>query len=187
MVAIAVFTLFAGAAIRTWTTLETSALTVKVYAQRQNDQMRALDYVKRDIRRASNIDIYQGATLVTTVGTVGNELRVTLPIYYTDSRLEDDAMGASVANVPTLAGANVNYGATMIVRYYVLNGAVIRNEAGTAVTIGDAPGAFSLGFAKQASGEILSSVTFNQPVSCWNNRLLTRSVSILSGQRTQLH
>src|SRR5437762_7444725 len=98
----AVFCIFAAALLATWVALGTSAMNTTSYAQRQNDQMRVFDYLKRDIRRASNIDIYNGATLVTDT-SFGTELRLTIPDYYADSREDDNASGANTPNTPTLS------------------------------------------------------------------------------------
>ena len=125
LVAMAVFGFFSAALLGPWTALQTSAVNTTAYAARQNDQMRAMDYVKRDVRRASAVDIYSGGALVTG-STFGSELRLTIPDYYTDSREEDNAIGASTPATPSLSGTNVTYGSALTVRYYVTNGALIR-------------------------------------------------------------
>ena len=103
LVAMGVFSTFAAALLTTWIALQTSAMNMTAYAQRQNDQMRIIDYLKRDVRRASKIEIYNGATLVT--GTAfGSELRVTIPDYYADSREEDNAIGSRTPATPTEIG-----------------------------------------------------------------------------------
>jgi prepilin-type N-terminal cleavage/methylation domain-containing protein len=185
LVAMGVFGLSAAALLTMWTALANSAMNMTAYAQRQNDQMRGLDYLKRDIRRASKIEIYNGATLVTGT-TFGNELRLTIPDYYVDSREEDNAVGSRVAATPALTSGNVSYGAALDVRYYVSNGAVIRKEAGTTRIVADAAGAFTLSFRRETSGEIRSRVFFNQLLRSGSNRTLRRQVDILSGQRSQL-
>lgn len=185
LVAMSVFGMFAAALMTTWTALQTSAMNTTAYTQRQSDQMRVCDYVKRDVRRASNVEIYNGGTLVT--GTAfGSELRLTIPDYYADSREEDNAIGSSTPNTPSVTGGNVTYGSTLTVRYYVLNGAVIRNESGISRIVADAAGAFTLSFCTEASGLIRSRVLFDQRMRSGSNRMLHRQVDLLCGQRSQL-
>lgn len=185
LVAMGVFGMFATALLTTWSALQTAAINTTAYAQRQSDQMRVCDYLKRDIRRASNIAVYNGLTLVT--GTAfGSELRLTFPDYYADAREDDNAIGASTPSTPALATGNVTYGSTLTVRYYVLNGAIVRNESGTSRTLADAAGAFTVSFSKETSGLIRSRVLFNQRMRSGTNRTLRRQVDLLCGQRSQL-
>jgi prepilin-type N-terminal cleavage/methylation domain-containing protein len=189
LVAIAVFGIFSAALLTTWSALQTSALNTTSYAQRQNDQMRITDYLKRDIRRASVVAIYNGATLVTIPGVFGTELRLTIPDYYADSREEDNAHGSRTPITPTLTGGNVTYGAALNVKYYVLNGAIIREEAGAVRTVADSAGAFILSFSREPSPslEIRSRVHFEQRMRRSGNQKLSRDVDVLCGQRSQLH
>ena len=185
LVAMGVFGMFAAALLMTWTALQTSAMNTTAYAQRQSDQMRVCDYLKRDIRRASNVAIYNGATLVG--GTAfGSELRLTIPDYYTDSREEDNAIGSSTPGTPALASGNVTYGSALTVRYYVSTGAIIRSEAGTNRTLADSAGGFALSFCKDTSGLIRSRVVFDQRMRSGTNRMLRRQIDLLCGQRSQL-
>lgn len=185
LVAMGVFGVFSAALMTTWTALHTNAVNATAYAQRQNDQMRVADYLKRDIRRASVVEIYNGATLVTGTNS-GTELRVTLPDYYADTREEDNAIGSRTPNAPTLSGTTVSYGGTMVVRYYVLNGAVIRDEAGTPRTIATAVGAFLLSFRREATGDVRSQVFYNQPMRGSGSRLLRRQLDVLGRPRSDL-
>ena len=185
LVAMGVFGMFATALMTTWTALQTSAMNTTAYAQRQSDQMRVCDYLKRDIRRASNVAIYNGATLV--AGTAfGSELRLTIPDYYADSREEDNAIGSRTPNTPTVTSGNVSYSGTLTVRYYVLGGAIVRNESGTSRTLADSAGAFTLSFRTDTSGLIRSRVIFDQRMRSGTNRTLRRQVDLLCGQRSEL-
>lgn len=185
LVATGVFGLFVGGLLTTWTALQTSAVNTTTYARRQNDQMRVIDYLKRDIRRASAIEIYDGGTLVT--GTAfGNELRLTLPDYYSDSREEDDSFGPRTPTTPTVTGSDVSYGTALTVRYCVTNGAIVREESGMARTVADAAGAFEISFSRETSGQVRCRVIFDQPMRSGGNRKLRREVDVLCGQRAQL-
>lgn len=185
LVGMGIFGVFSAALIIAWTALQANAVNAATYAQRQNDQLRTLDYIKRDIRRASSVQIYSGATLVTGTNA-GTELRLTIQDYYADSREEDNAVGTNTANSPALSGTNVTYGTAMTVRYYVLNGAIVRNEGGTSRTIGDAAGAFVLSFRREASGDVRSQVFYNQPMRGPGKRVLRRQVDLLCRERSNL-
>jgi prepilin-type N-terminal cleavage/methylation domain-containing protein len=177
--------IFAAGLMTTWTALGTSVVNTTAYAERQNDQMRVFDYLKRDIRRATSVGIYSGGVLVTGTN-FGDELRLTIPDYYTDSREEDNAIGPRVASTPTLTSGSVTYGALLTVRYFVSNGAVIRDESGTLRTLADSAGAFTLSFSNDASGLVRCRVFFNQLLRSGSGRVLRRQVDILCGQRAQL-
>jgi type II secretory pathway pseudopilin PulG len=180
-----VFGIFSAGLVLAWTALQANAVNATSYAKRQADQMRVVDYLKRDIRRASAVAIYNGATLVTGTNS-GTELRVTIPDYYSDPREEDNAIGLSIPNAPTLTGSTVSYGGTMVVRYYVTGGAITRDEAGTLRTIADAAGVFSLSFNRDAVGDVLSRVSYNQPMRGSGSRILRRQVDIRCRQRSEL-
>lgn len=185
LIAATVFGMFTAALMTTWTALAASAANTTAYAQRQNDQMRILDYLKRDIRRATAVAIYSGGTLVT--GTAfGDELRLTIPDYYADSREDDVANGPSTANAPVLAGGNVTYGTPMTVRYYLSNGAVIRDESGVTRAVTDSAGVFTLSYSADVSGLIRCRVLLNETMRSSGNRALRRQVDVLCGQRAQL-
>jgi prepilin-type N-terminal cleavage/methylation domain-containing protein len=184
IVGMGVFGIFSAAVAIVWVALQASAVNTAAYARRQNDQMRVVDYVKRDLRRATSVQIYNGVTLVSGTSP-GTELRVVLPDYYADTREEDNLLGTNTPNAPALAGTNVSYGATTTVRYYVSGGAVIRNEGGRLRTLGDADGAFVLSFRRETNGEIRSTVTYTQPMRR-SSRVLRRQLEILSLPRTDL-
>jgi hypothetical protein len=163
----------------TWSTLSYTGLNTTAYARRQNDQMRVLDYLKRDIRRATAVQIYSGTTLITDTTTLGTELRLTMPHYYTDSREEDNAIGTKTTTAPSVTSGTVSYGSPFTVRYYVTAGAVIRNEAGTLRTIADSAGAFTVSFKKETTGAYRCRVFYDQPMRSGTARTLRRQVDIL--------
>ena len=186
LIGTAAFGLISTALLTTWSALQFSAMNMTSYARRQNDQTRVVDYLKRDIRRASSVAIYNDATLVTGTTTWGNELRVTIPDYYADAREEDNAIGTNTPNTPALTGGDVSYGIAMTVRYYVLNGTVIRDEAGTTRTVADAAGTLTLSFKHETSGDIRTQVVLAQPMRGGSSRFLNRTIVTLCGQRSQL-
>lgn len=186
IVAAGVFSIFAAAIMTSWAALGTSALNTTTFAQRQSEQMRVLDYLKRDIRRSSSVAIYNGATLVSGTNNYGGKLQLTMQHYYADTRQEDDYLGSRTANTPTLSGSNVVYGTPFTVQYYVSNGAILRNEAGTIKTICSAAGGFTLSFCNDTTGLIRCRVGYSQTLRSGGNRTLARTVDILCGQRSQL-
>lgn len=185
LVAMAVFGVFMAGLLQVWTSLTYNGINTAAYAARQNDQMRVLDYLKRDIRRASGVEIYNGATLVTDTTTFGTELRLTIPDYYADTREEDNTFGTRTANAPVAkagtAGApsTVSYGTVLALRYYVVNGAPVRNEAGTVRTVGSTAGAFALSFKRETTGAIRCRVFFDQAMRGGTTRTLRRQLDTL--------
>lgn len=186
LVAMAVFGLFMGGALTVWNSLGSTALNTISYAQRQNDQMRVLDYLKRDIRRATRVDLYNGATLVTGTTTFASELRLTIPDYYSDSRQEDNAIGPKTPNAPVVTAGVVSYGTPLTVSYYALNGSSVRSEAGTVRTVADSAGAFALSFKRETSGAIRCRILFDQPMRGGRSRTLRRQVDTLCVPRSEL-
>ena len=185
MIALAVFGVFGTVLLTSWTGLQTDAMNTTAYSLRQNDQMRVSDYLKRDIRRATTIAIYNGATLVTGANNYGSTLQLTLPNYYTDTRKEDDSHGTRVANFPSYASKKITYGTAVTVKYYVLNGAVIRSEGSAVRTIADAAGGFTLSFCTDTTGLIRSQINFSQRMRSGTNRNLIRQVSFLAKNHIQ--
>lgn len=179
LVGLGVFGVLMTALLRFWISLTYTGLNTTSYATRQNDQMRVLDYLKRDIRRASAVEIYNGAALVTDTITFGNELRLTIPDYYSDSREEDNAIGTKVTNVPDDSSGKVAYGTDLTVSYSVSGGAAVRTEAGAPRTLGSAAGAFALSFKNETSGAIRCRVLFDQPMGGSSTRKLRRQVDTL--------
>jgi type II secretory pathway pseudopilin PulG len=186
LVAMGIFTLFMGGLLATWITVTSSAVNTTAYARRQNDQMRVLDYVKRDIHRATSVEIYDGATLVTDATTFGNELRLTIPDYYADALEDDSAFGAKTTNQPNIVAGVVAYGAGFTVRYYSLGGAGVRNEGGAETAIADAAGAFMFSFKREPDGAIRTRVFYDQLMTGGGNRTLRRQVDALCVPRIAL-
>ncbi len=205
LVAMAVCGVLMTGLMTTWASLSYTGLNTTAYATRQNEQMRVLDYVKRDICRATALEIYNGATLLTSASTTsstssistnatsltrddvtsavnptfGTELRLTMPGYYSDTREEDNAIGTKTTNQPTITEGTVTYGTPITVRYYTVGGAVIRKEGGTERTIASATGAFAVSFNRETSGAIRCRVFYDQPMRGGSARTLRRQVDTL--------
>lgn len=185
IIGLAVAGVFMALLLRMWMSLTFTGMNTTAYATRQNDQMRVLDYLKRDIRRATAVEIYDGATLVTSTSVFGNELRLTIPGYYSDTREEDNAIGPKATNAPSVTAGSVAYGAALTVRYFASGGAVVRDESGTPRTVAGAAGAFALSFAKETSNAIRSRIVFDQPMRGGTARTSRRQVDNLCVPRAE--
>ncbi|MCE9609491.1 MAG: type II secretion system GspH family protein [Chthoniobacter sp.] len=181
IVAMSVFSIFMAGLMVSWTAVQTTAVKALAYSQLQNDQMRVLDYLKRDLRRATKVEIYNGATLVTDTTTFGSELRLTIPDYYADSREEDNTHGPKTPTQPTMPDTSICYGTALTVRFFSLNGAALREEAGISRTVGAATGAFTLSFKNETDGSIRCRVGFLQ-----GRGTLRRQLEVLCSPRYRL-
>ena len=134
MVAVGIFSIFALALLAMWSALATTSLNTISYSQTENDQMRAFDYLKRDIRRATTVAIFNGSHAGDPRrGQLGEPPCESSPCRNTntDTRQEDDAIGPRAVYTPTLSGSSVTYGTPFTVQYYISNKvAIIRNECG---------------------------------------------------------
>lgn len=186
LVAMAAGGLFLSGLLAMWNALGSTALNTTAYAQRQNDQMRVLDYLKRDIRRATTVELYDGATLVTGTTAFATELRLSIPDYYADSREDDNAIGTKDPVAPAVTDGVVEYGTALTVRYFAQGGAVVRNEAGAARTVAAAAGAFVLSFKRETNGAVRCRLIFDQPLRSGSARKLHRIVDTLCLPRSEL-
>lgn len=186
LVAMAVGGLFLSGLLAMWNVLGSTALNTTASAQRQNDQIRVLDYLKRDVRRATTVALYNGSIVVTDTTTFASELLLTIPDYYADSREDDHAIGTRDAVAPAVTAGVVAYGTPLTVRYYALGGAVVRNEAGISRTVAAAAGAFVLSFKQETTGAVRCRVVFDQPLRSGSARKLHRMVDTLCLPRSEL-
>ena len=183
--ALAVFGIFSTVLLTSWTGLQTDAMNTTSYSIRQNEQMRVMDYIKRDIRRASAISILNSGVTVTGANNYGTVLQLTLPGYYSDTRSEDDAHGTRVANSPTYTAKVVAYGTPLTVQYYSFNGALLRSEGGVLRTLAPATGNFAASFCVDTTGLLRTQLVFDQRMRIGTTRTLRRQVDFLSDRHTQ--
>lgn len=175
-----------AAVVATWTSLFSASADVTVFAERQSDQSRALDYLKRDLRRALTVQVYNEGSLVMGTGSSGNKLVLTVPDYYSDTEEEDNPFAAKAPNTPTYEDDKITYGATLTVEYYAFGGAIYRKEGDTRKTITDSGGAFVLTFSSQSNGSYRVRVFYDQPVGIGGSRTLRRQVDHLCWPRSAL-
>ena len=186
LAAAAAFGLFAAALLTTWTTLATNSMNTLSYCQNENDQLRCFDYLRRDIRRATSVAIYNGATQVTGVNNWGTTLKLTMPQYYSNALQEDDTSGGRATNTPTISSGVVTYGTPFTVQYYISNGVIVHNENNVIRNISDGGSIDTLSFSLDSSGLIRCRVSYTQAMRSGSNRKLARQVDILCGQHTTL-
>lgn len=175
LVAMSVFGLFMSGLLAMWSSLGMTALNTTSYAQLQNDQLRVLDYLKRDIRRATKVELYDGGTLVTASNVAAPQLRLTVPDYYADTREEDNTSAGRSTNPPTLAAGEVVYGTALGVRYHATGGVALREEGGVLRRLSNA-GGFAVSFVRETSGAIRCQVLFDGRMRGSGNRRLQRRV-----------
>jgi hypothetical protein len=90
------------------------------FADAQSDQLRVMDFIEMDLRRATAVTITSGATPLT----------LTRPNYY------QTVNGRKQARLPTKSGLKVQYDTTSVTTTYTLQGKkLIRTEGGVATTI----------------------------------------------------
>ena len=126
-VALGVSSLIFAALIFAGATLRRSFTAADQYSQATNDQMRAIDYITRDLREAWTI----------TVSADAQTLTITLPDCYNNYDADGNPTGnpwdPSDTNLkaPTVSGATVNYGdptKPITVSYYVSNQKIVRQQ-----------------------------------------------------------
>jgi type II secretory pathway pseudopilin PulG len=186
LVGMGVCGMFAAGLLVVWSSLSFAALNTTSFSSLQNDHMRVLDYMKRDIRRATKVELLEGATLVTSTGIFVSQLRLTIPDYYADTAEEDASFASKTGNTPVVTNSAVTYGTPFTVRYYTLAGAGIRRESGISRTLADAAGGFAFSFLRETSGAIRCRVAFDQTLRGSSNRKLRRTVETLCVPRSEL-
>lgn len=118
------------------------------FAESQADQIRALDYIEMDLRRAQTVTLASGSTPIT----------VTLPNYY------QTVSNRKVARDPVKSGPYVQYGTgTVTVTYSLQGNNLIRTEAGVAKTI--ATSIASLPQPTRSGNTVTTTVTFTSPLT----------------------
>jgi Tfp pilus assembly protein PilW len=112
--------LILAAVVTAGVALQRSYAAVELYSTTEDDQLRVLDYIAMDCRRANSVFV------------AGNVLTLTLPVYYNSSN-------SNAANQPTLTTGLISYGPTgaSVTVNYQQSGStftrevVIKNSSGT--------------------------------------------------------
>lgn len=126
------------------TTLQRNFAAATQYAEAQTEQVRVLDFIETDLRRATAITLSTGSTPLT----------LTLPNYY------DTVGGRKVPRLPTKSGKKIQYGAgTVAVSYSLQGNRLIRTEGGVGTTIASSVQTFPA--PVRVGNTITTTVTFN--------------------------
>jgi hypothetical protein len=111
-------TLILAAVVAAGVALQRSYAAVELYSNTEGDQLRVLDYIAMDCRRANSVSV------------AGNVLTLTLPVYYNSSN-------SNAAYQPTLTTGLLSYGSGSVTVNYQQSGStftrevVIKNSSGT--------------------------------------------------------
>lgn len=105
--------------------LQNTFAAIEGFGSAQSDQMRALDYVIRDVRRAQSI----------TVTTSPPVLTLVVPDYI------DPSSGLPLA--PSISGDAITYGGTTTVTYSLSGSNLVRDQGGTRLVVARTVTAFA--------------------------------------------
>lgn len=130
-------------------TLQKSYAAVEAYATAESDQLRILDYIAMDCRRATTAQV-----VASPVNSAANALKLTLPAYYSTTGT------TAVANPPTVSGSTLSYGAGSVTIQYYQNGNNFIREVIAGASDNTTP------IAKNVSTFTVNPVDLTSSVSC---------------------
>ena len=93
--------------------LQRSFAAMQSYSTIEGDQLRVLDYIAMDCRRAISATVGTVTVNNGTTDITENQLVLTVPAYY--SAMDSTA----TPNTPTLVNGAVSYGGTVTIKYYI--------------------------------------------------------------------
>jgi len=134
-----------------------SLKTADDYSYQSNEELRAIDYIARDLRRA----------LTVTIPTGGQSLSLTVPDYYSSYDSQGNPNGAPVT--PTISNGAASYGNSatpLLISYTVSNGQLIRMQtiqstgAVTSLVVCSNVNDFALAFVSQTT-TVTYTITFD--------------------------
>lgn len=116
------------------------------YADSQTEQLRVMDFIERDLRRAMEVTVANGATPLT----------ITLPGYY------QTVSDITQPRLPTKSGSVVSYGGSNITVTYSLQGTrLIRTEGGVATEIASNVQTFPTPVRTNSPSRVSVTLSFN--------------------------
>jgi hypothetical protein len=118
MVSLACGSFILAAVVAASVSLQKSFAAMQVYSGTEGDQLRVLDYIAMDCRRAKSASV----STVTVNGTTENALVLTLPPFYSSTGSN------AVPNTPVLGSGAVSYGTDIVTITYVQNGSNFTRE-----------------------------------------------------------
>lgn len=170
MVAVGVYSMLFGALAAGAIALQRSFSATEKYSKAVSDQSRILDYVARDVRRASAVAITAGS----------RRLNLTLPDQYAN------AAPSRSFRTPSVSMTAVTYGTTPGTISYYINGAnCIRVESGVATVIAADVADFQLTFDdSDPSGKVVATTLTFAPRYRMQETATARSSTTLTNRAT---
>lgn len=161
-----IFAALAGGAVA----LQRSFSATEKYSKSGSDQLRILDYVARDVRRASAVAITQSS----------KRLDLTLPDQYAN------AAPSRTFRTPSVSMAAVTYGTTPgTISYYISGTNCIREESGVAKVIASDVADFQLTFDNSdPSGKVVATTLTFAPKYQMQATATARSSTTLTNRAT---
>ena len=147
-------------------TLQRTFAAVEGFGTAQSDQMRTLDYITRDVRRAKSLTITTSPTVLT----------LTVPNYI------DSSTGLPLT--PSLSGGVISYGTTTIT--YSLSGSnLVRDQSGNRLVVARTVTAFApvLDPADAKQKTVTVSLTFASPLK-WRSTAQTGTSVTMQAKAT---
>jgi hypothetical protein len=118
MMSLSCGTFILAAVIAASVSLQKSFTATQLYSGIEGDQLRVLDYIAMDCRRAASASV----TTVTVNGITENALVLTLPPYYSSTS------SSAVPNTPVISSGAISYGTDIVTVTYEQNGSNFTRE-----------------------------------------------------------
>lgn len=125
---------------RSFTSLETYSIT-------EGDQLRVLDYIAMDCRRAL------------TVTVTGNSLKLTLPVYY-------NSAAGNAPNAPTLTTGTLTYGSGSVTVTYSQSGSSFNRQVDIANAAGTITSTKTTAIATNVASFTVTDIDLTSSLSC---------------------
>src|SRR5262249_33229928 len=145
MVAVACGSIMLGAVLTAGVALQPSIAAVEGYSIAEGDQLRVLDYIAMDCRRALSASV------------ANNTLTLTVPVYYDST---------SAATTPTLTNGAVSYGAGTVTITYSQTGSNFNRHIVVADSGGTTTGNVTTAIATNVSSFTVAPQDLTSSVSC---------------------
>jgi len=157
LVSVGCGTLVLAAIVTAGISLQKSYAAMESYSTAEGDQLRVLDYIAMDCRRAISATV----TTVTVNGVSESALVLTLSPYYSSTT------SSATANTPTISSGSISYGTDKVTITYEQNGSTFTRE----VKVTDSTGStvrsdYTTPIARNVSTFTANPVDLTTTVSC---------------------
>ncbi len=156
LIATSVSSVLVGSLLVASVTIQRNFKACEDHVTAQADQMRLLDYVALDLRRAL------------TVSVVNNTITLTIPDYYDNNNEPRD---------PVISGGEIDYGDPgnpVIISYYQQNDAIFRNVDGGLTQIAENVDDFQIEATDSGGDSVSVSVSFLPEFRMWGSNDVAR-------------